>query len=111
VKGLCFIAFLDEFHEGIGIQVAVLEAITQKNSHVQVVWMDGPSNKRFSEYFDVADSLPQAVMFQRGTLRVKNFMGGFEEEQIQEFIETSISGKRIRTIERPVFENKPRQDL
>jgi len=111
-RGLCLITFLDESDQESHLEyIATLETIVPKVPHIHVMWVDSPNFPKFSNSFNIAQGYPQVVIYQRGSSRMKNFMGGFEESQLMEFIDSATKGKRIITIQQPVFDEPKNTDL
>lgn len=98
-RGLCFMTFINPANEDYASHIEVLKRIYPKYAHIAFSVVDRERFPQFSSKFNIIDVDPQVVLFQRGTLRTKNFFGAFEESQLEEFIHVSLTGKRVYTLE------------
>lgn len=88
--------------------LSILESLVQKYKSFRFVWIDGVEHETLKSQFYVADILPQALALQRKSLRVRYYksgMGhscsgrcalrasGFEEELLEEFLDSVKAGK------------------
>jgi len=105
-RGLCLLTFLYPSDEAHDSYVGILNKIYPNHSQLHVSMINREKFPIFSNSFNIGEMNPQVVMFQRGTLRVKNFFGGFEPEQLEEFILNALSGKRIF-----VLDDQPKFDV
>uniref|UniRef100_A0A6B2L5M2 protein disulfide-isomerase n=1 Tax=Arcella intermedia TaxID=1963864 RepID=A0A6B2L5M2_9EUKA len=114
--GLCLIVFLDPQAEEHPSFLETLNSLVSHVPSVQVLWMDGNKHSNLVDAFGVASSFPQAVAYQRKSKRYRNFLGGFSEDQLNEFIILVQSGSskkgRIATLqEEPKILTEQKEEL
>jgi len=96
---------MDPADEGHAGYLAKYEALFKKFSLVPMGWVDGPANLKFANEFSLADGYPQLIAYFRSKKQVRVFRGGFDLDQLSEFVEETKGGrKRVASLDAdPVF--------
>jgi len=95
--GLCVLAFLDPENTDEADHnkyIELLKNLGQKyKGKFRFFWMDGLAQSDFTRTFDISAIYPNLVVISPKKLRYSPFRRAFEEEPLEEFLESVLRGK------------------
>jgi len=99
-RGVCFLSFLDPSDPDNAQYVTKLATLASQHQ-AAIGWVNGPEQPAMVKGFSLADGFPQMIALWRSKQQMRTFKGGFDLDQLTEFVkETLHSRKRVATLDK-----------